>query len=138
MALDLRVKMWMNMNVQAMSFTLNLSQPTGTPPSEHGTASEGGRRQPAGQADALQVSYWEGGIQMDFYWIATISQALTGVQNMCQRVSTAARHFNTIYAIFTRFYVIFAQFYTIFTQLTQFLRFLRDFLPGTNFLLPGT
>ena len=63
----------MNMNVQAMSFTLNLPQPTGTPPSEHGTASEGGRRQPAGQADALQVSYREGAIQMDSNWIATIS-----------------------------------------------------------------
>ena len=47
---------------------------------------------------------------------------VAGVQNMCQRVSTAARHFfltrdfYTIYAIFTQFYVIFAQFYMIFTQ----------------------
>ena len=41
----------------AMSLTFNSSQPTGTPPSEHGTASEGGRRQQAGQADALQVTY---------------------------------------------------------------------------------
>ena len=38
------------------------------------------------------------------------------MQNMCQRVSTAARHFYTIYAIFTLFYMIFAQFYMIFTR----------------------
>ena len=31
-------------------------------------------------------------------------------------VSTADRHFYTIYAIFTRFYVILAQFYMIFTR----------------------
>ena len=47
---------------------------------------------------------------------------VAGVQNMCQRVSTAARHFfltrdfYTIYAIFTQVYVIFAQFYMIFTR----------------------
>ena len=66
---------------------------------------------------------------------------VAGVQNMCQRVSTAARHFfftrdfYTIYAIFTQFYVIFAQFYMIFTQ---FYAIFAMFLPATNFLLPGT
>ena len=55
-------------------------------------------------------------------WSAAASP---GVQNMCQRVSTAARHFfltrhfYTIYAIFTRFYVIFAQFYMIFAIFTR-------------------
>ena len=46
---------------------------------------------------------------------------------MCQRVSTAARHF-----FLTR------HFYTIYAILRDFCAILRDFLPGTNFLLPGT
>ena len=49
-------------------------------------------------------------------WSAAASP---GVQNMCQRVSTAARHFfltrhfYTIYAIFTRFYAILRDFCAI-------------------------
>ena len=62
-------------------------------------------------------------------------ELLAGVQNMCQRVSTAARHFYTIIAIFTRFYAILRDFCAI---LHDFYTILRDFLPGTNFLLPGT
>ena len=57
---------------------------------------------------------------------------VAGVQNMCQRVSTAARHFfltrdfYTIYAIFTQFYVIFAQFYMIFTRFYAIFKFFES------------
>ena len=64
---------------------------------------------------------------------------VAGVQNMCQRVSTAARHFfltrdfYTIYAIFTQFYVIFAQFYMIFTQFYALFAIFMQFFARHKF-----
>ena len=53
---------------------------------------------------------------------------------MCQRVSTAARHF-FLPGTVTHFTLFLRNFTWFLHDFTQFLRFLRDFLSGTNFVL---